>query len=575
MDPPFLCYRETTDKGGNAMTSIYPISLDLHKTSAPISLSVKQGDTGREIHISLTDGSTPYKIPDGSYAVFAGTKPDNKVLWNSRTIKGNTIIYEMTEQTVVVVGWIPVQIRLYSAGGKLLTSPDFVLIVDEPAVADGTVVAVSDNEITALTQLVTECTALKADLEEFKTGGYYTPVVTQPDENTLQIDFTPSSEDMPAVGPAKVTLPGGSGNDSTQNAVLSETEKTLILRLFNKAAYNNAGMLDTYNELATLWSGSTEEPGGSEGGGDSGGDGETTIPATGIVLSADTLTFDSITSQLLIATVTPVNTTDKVVWTSSDQSVATVSGGAVKSVGDGSCAITATAGPVSASCNVTVALPAVDGYENGYLNDSGVLTGSKTDFVSTAYKDVTPGDTIIVAVGGADIATVRTIRINEYDANKNFVKRQYELTNSYKEFTLDATTEFVRVGFGVNVTDTESLDSLFANYSLFRSSEVSQRAIDLTAEIGNLSITDGIETDGNDRLRTDFVEGVSFVVYSSPVTLSRSAARKYDSNKALTTAAADTKYVRILLVAEAEDSPNDIFGTILFINGNFYRVVEG
>ena len=146
------------------MNSIYPISLDLHKTSAPISLSVKQGDTGREIHISLTDGSTPYKIPDGSYAVFAGTKPDIKVLWNSCTIKGNTIIYEMTEQTVVVVGWIPVQIRLYSAGGKLLTSPDFVLIVDEPAVADGTVVAVSDNEITALTQLVTECNALKADL---------------------------------------------------------------------------------------------------------------------------------------------------------------------------------------------------------------------------------------------------------------------------------------------------------------------------------------------------------------------------------------------------------------------------
>ena len=42
-------------------------------------------------------------------------------------------------------------------------------------------------------------------------GGYYTPAVTQPDENTLRVAFTPSKEDMPAVADTDITLPAGGG----------------------------------------------------------------------------------------------------------------------------------------------------------------------------------------------------------------------------------------------------------------------------------------------------------------------------------------------------------------------------
>lgn len=47
-------------------------------------------------------------------------------------------------------------------------------------------------------------------------GGYYTPAVTQPDDNTLEFTFTPSKSDMPAVAAVRVTLPsgGGAGGDS-------------------------------------------------------------------------------------------------------------------------------------------------------------------------------------------------------------------------------------------------------------------------------------------------------------------------------------------------------------------------
>lgn len=54
-------------------------------------------------------------------------------------------------------------------------------------------------------------------------GGYYTPSVTKPDENTLRMAFTPSKYDMPDVAHTDITLPGGGGvqpdwnqNDYTQ-----------------------------------------------------------------------------------------------------------------------------------------------------------------------------------------------------------------------------------------------------------------------------------------------------------------------------------------------------------------------
>lgn len=49
-------------------------------------------------------------------------------------------------------------------------------------------------------------------------GGWYTPAVTQPDENTLRVAFTPSKEDMPAVADTDITLPaGGGGSGSSEN----------------------------------------------------------------------------------------------------------------------------------------------------------------------------------------------------------------------------------------------------------------------------------------------------------------------------------------------------------------------
>ena len=134
----------------------YSIILDVTDMSAPVSLNVKQGDAGRVISVNLARDGVPVGIEPGSYAVFAGKKPDEKILWNSCSIRDSTIFYEITKQTTAVVGWVPVQIRLYRPGGKLVSSPDFVLIVDGTVTDDEEVVIVSENEVTALTELVSE-----------------------------------------------------------------------------------------------------------------------------------------------------------------------------------------------------------------------------------------------------------------------------------------------------------------------------------------------------------------------------------------------------------------------------------
>lgn len=49
-------------------------------------------------------------------------------------------------------------------------------------------------------------------VEDGEDGGYYTPAVTQPADNTIQLDWTPSKNNMPAVDPVQVTIPGSGGN---------------------------------------------------------------------------------------------------------------------------------------------------------------------------------------------------------------------------------------------------------------------------------------------------------------------------------------------------------------------------
>ena len=84
-------------------------------------------------------------------------------------------------------------------------------------------------------------------------------------------------------------------------------------------------------------------------------DPEDPIAVEGITLDKTTATVEEGATVTLTATVTPDNATDKTVtWSTSNEAIATVSGGVVTGVKAGEVTITAKAGDKSATCTVTV-----------------------------------------------------------------------------------------------------------------------------------------------------------------------------------------------------------------------------
>ena len=82
---------------------------------------------------------------------------------------------------------------------------------------------------------------------------------------------------------------------------------------------------------------------------------EEEVPCTAIELSKSTSSLTQIGgTDTITATVTPADTTDAVVWSTSDANVATVAGGVITATGCGTATITATCGNYSDTCSVTV-----------------------------------------------------------------------------------------------------------------------------------------------------------------------------------------------------------------------------
>ena len=79
------------------------------------------------------------------------------------------------------------------------------------------------------------------------------------------------------------------------------------------------------------------------------------VAVTSISLSETNVTLKSGASKTITATIIPTDATNKIVtWSSSNNSVATITNGTIKAVGVGKAVITAKCGDKSATCNVTV-----------------------------------------------------------------------------------------------------------------------------------------------------------------------------------------------------------------------------
>ena len=138
----------------------YRFLLDVHETTSQISLSFKQGDTGRVLYITLTENGDIFNIPQNCVAVFTALKPDGTIIFNDCEINGNEIVYTHTAQTAAVSGKVDCELRLYGAGNTLLTSPHFTIFVHPTVYFDQ---IESKDEINTLTNLIYEASTKLAN----------------------------------------------------------------------------------------------------------------------------------------------------------------------------------------------------------------------------------------------------------------------------------------------------------------------------------------------------------------------------------------------------------------------------
>ncbi len=119
-------------------TSKYRFTLDMQSEISQISLPVREQDNTRELLINLTDSGTPYFIEDGCYAYFVSINKEGKVITMPCTIQKNTVICVSLDASVTYLpGVVECEIRLYGIENDLITSPRFILVVNNRVTRNG------------------------------------------------------------------------------------------------------------------------------------------------------------------------------------------------------------------------------------------------------------------------------------------------------------------------------------------------------------------------------------------------------------------------------------------------------
>ena len=153
--------------------TVYKFNLDLASIGSQTYLTMKQGDTGRSLFITLSNKGQPYEIDESCTAVFAAKKADGNIIFNNCTIEDNTIHYKVTTQTSAAIGEAECEIRLYN-GTTLIASPSFTVLVN-PAVYPDSEIIESVTEVSTFTSLVGEASELIYEVNNSLENGDFIP----------------------------------------------------------------------------------------------------------------------------------------------------------------------------------------------------------------------------------------------------------------------------------------------------------------------------------------------------------------------------------------------------------------
>ena len=145
------------------------------------------------------------------------------------------------------------------------------------------------------------------------------------------------------------------------------------------------------------------------------------VPATKVTLDKTELTLQPKTTAVLTATVAPENTTDTIVWTSSNETVATVKDGTVTAKKAGTATITATCGSVKAECAVTVTAPVEAASVTLSSSTLALFTGDTAVLTAVVEPEDTTDKTVIWTSSKPEVASVANGKITALTAGETVI----------------------------------------------------------------------------------------------------------------------------------------------------------
>lgn len=238
---------------------------------------------------------------------------------------------------------------------------------------------------------------------------------------------------------------------------------------------------------------------------------EVVIPCTGITLSQTELAFTEGGNQTITAIVTPVDTTEPIVWSSDNTDVAIVNNGIIRAIYNGTATITVTCGSYSATCSVSV---------EGMTEPAPLYpfeNGEKTLAYGNAEIAVSNGNHVYVKAssgGNWNISDIsQNIAIDNRDSSLGYKPSKFSLKANDKIRTV--------VTFNTDTTQFQGQLSIYratANATTFNNivSDASIRNIDETTVVS--SNTDvgaiGMWTSGAHTIEFDikiYVNGIRYV----------------------------------------------------------------
>ena len=189
-------------------------------------------------------------------------------------------------------------------------------------------------------------------------------------------------------------------------------------------------------------------------------------PAATLVMSSEMLNIEEDDTFTLTVSMSDNSEVGAVVWTSSDESVATVAAGTVTAISEGTATITATAGALSATCAVTVyaseeyPIMELSRYNVVLLigDESGVTASATYKGNAAAITSVTATsaneDVVTVAVDGTTVTLTAvaygetTVTVSSSYKNKDMSRNISVKVNEDVQLTLDETAALYTYAYG-------------------------------------------------------------------------------------------------------------------------------